>query len=541
MATIFEIATELGIAPDALFIYGEQMAKLRAEVVPSPGAKTKGKIILVSAINPTRAGEGKTTVSIGLAQGMKRLGHHVALALREPSLGPIFGIKGAGTGGGECQLEPSSRINMHFTGDIHAVGAAHNLLAAMIDNSIHHHSSLDLEHRQIFWRRVLDVNDRALRQTVIGLGGRANGVPRETGFDITAASEVMAILSLYEGIDDLKARLDRILVGFDRDGAPVTAGRLNATGAMAALLHDALQPNLVQSTEGVPALVHGGPFGNIAHGCNSVVATRTAATLADYVVTEAGFGFDLGAEKFFDIKCRSSGLWPHAVVLVVTVRALRIHGCGKMERNGPLEDIVRGLDHLDHHVASVRTFGFEPVIAINVFGDDSEEELVTIEHGCQQRGLHYSRTTAYSDGGCGAEELAAAVVEMTERVQPPVNYLYDLAQSPQQKICAVARTIYGAANIELSRGAKKDLEQVSALGYDKLPICIAKTHLSLSDDPKRPGHPDGFILPVEEIRIAAGAGYLMALTGDIVTMPGLPREPAAHAIDLDGSGKVTGI
>jgi formate--tetrahydrofolate ligase len=330
-------------------------------------------------------------------------------------------------------------------------------------------------------------------------------------------------------------------VGFDRDGAPVTAGKLNASGSMAALLHDALLPNLVQSTEGVPALVHGGPFGNIAHGCNSVVATRTAATLADYVVTEAGFGFDLGAEKFFDIKCRSSGLWPHAVVLVVTARALRMHGCGSADRNGPLEDIVRGFDHLDHHVASVRSFGFEPVIAINVFVDDSEEELLTIEQGCQQRGLHYSRTTAYKEGGAGAEALAAAVVDMAGRPQPPVKYLYDLEQTPQEKICAVARTIYGAANIELSRGARRDLEQVSALGYDKLPICIAKTHLSLSSDPKRPGHPDGFILPVEEIRIAAGAGYLLALTGDIVTMPGLPREPAAYGIDLDRNGKVTGI
>ncbi len=541
MSTILETAAKLGLSSDDLLVYGEQMAKLRTDVVTSPGSEPSGKIILVSAINPTRAGEGKTTVSIGLAQGMQRLGHKAALALREPSLGPIFGIKGGGTGGGRCQLEPSSRINMHFTGDIHAVGAAHNLLAAMIDNVIHHHSGLDLEHRQIFWRRVLDVNDRALRQMVIGLGGRANGVPRETGFDITAASEVMAILSLYEGIDDLKARLERILVGFDRDGAPVTAGKLNATGAMTALLHDAMLPNLVQSSEGVPALVHGGPFGNIAHGCNSVVATRTAATLADYVVTEAGFGFDLGAEKFFDIKCRSSGLWPHAVVLVVTVRALRIHGCGNLQRNGPLEDIVRGLDHLDHHVQSVRSFSFEPVIAINVFDDDSEEELLTLEQGCQQRGLQYARTMAYEEGGAGAEALAAAVIEMAARPQPPVHYLYELEASVEEKICAVARTIYGAKDIELSRGAKRDLEQVSALGYDKLPICIAKTHLSLSSDPKRPGHPDGFTLPVEQIRIASGAGYLLALTGDIVTMPGLSREPAAYGIGLSRDGEVTGI
>ncbi|MCW8918191.1 MAG: formate--tetrahydrofolate ligase [Gammaproteobacteria bacterium] len=541
MATIIETAARLGLSPESLFIYGDEMAKLRGEVLAPAGTSPSGRIILVSAINPTRAGEGKTTVSIGLAQGMQRLGQRVALALREPSLGPIFGIKGGGTGGGRCQLEPATRINMHFTGDIHAVGAAHNLLAAMIDNVIHHHSGLDLEHRQLFWRRVLDVNDRALRQGVIGLGGRANGVPREAGFDITAASEVMAILALAEGIDDLKRRLGQILVGFDRDGVPVTADKLNATGAMAALLHDARLPNLVQSTEGVPALVHGGPFGNIAHGCNSVVATRTAATLADYVVTEAGFGFDLGAEKFFDIKCRSSGLWPHAVVLVVTVRALRIHGCGSLSANGTPEEIVRGLEHLDHHVASVRCFGFEPVIAINVFDADREEELLTIEQGCRERGLHCARTTAYREGGRGAEALAAAVMEMAAKPPPPVRYLYDLAQSPQEKIGAVARTIYGAAGIELSRSARRDLAQVTALGYDTLPICIAKTHLSLSDDPKRPGHPDGFTLPVEQVRIAAGAGYLLALTGDIVTMPGLPREPAAHAIDLDNSGSVTGI
>ena len=541
MASIGDIAAKLGLGPDALFTYGAEMAKLRPEVVAACGQEVNGKIILVSAINPTRAGEGKTTVSIGLAQGMQRLGHKAALALREPSLGPIFGIKGGGTGGGQCQLEPSTRINMHFTGDIHAVGAAHNLLAAMIDNAIHHHSSLDLEHRQIFWRRVLDVNDRALRQCVIGLGGRANGVPRETGFDITAASEVMAILSLYEGIDDLKERLGRILVGFDRDGHSVTADKLNATGAMAALLHDAMQPNLVQSTEGVPAFVHGGPFGNIAHGCNSVVATRTAASLADYVVTEAGFGFDLGAEKFFDIKCRSSGLWPHAVVLVVTVRALRIHGCGSLERNGPLEDVVHGLEHLDHHVESVRSFGFEPVIAINVFGEDSEEELQAVEQGCGERGLRFARTTAFADGGAGAEALAAAVVESAAQPQPAVHYLYELEQSVEEKISAVATTIYGAADIELSRRAKKDLAQLTAHGYDKLPICIAKTHLSLSDDPTRPGHPQGFTLPVEQIRIAAGAGYLLALTGDIVTMPGLPREPAAYGVDLTADGGVEGI
>jgi formate--tetrahydrofolate ligase len=540
MRLILDVAADLGLPPEEVMICGDGMAKVRLGALPAPGAPVQGKIILVSAINPTRAGEGKTTLSIGLAQGLRRLGKSAALALREPSLGPIFGMKGGGTGGGRCTLEPSTRINMHFTGDIHAVGAAHNLLAALIDNTIHHHSGIDLEHRQLFWRRVLDVNDRALRHMVIGLGGRAHGVPREAAFEITAASEVMAILSLYEGLDDLKARLARILVGFDRDGHPVTAEKLQAHGAMAALLHDALLPNLVQSTEGIPAFVHGGPFGNIAHGCNSVVATRTAASRADYVITEAGFGFDLGAEKFFDIKCRSSGLWPSAVVLVVTVRALRIHGCGD-ETDRTLEAIVRGLDHLDHHVRSVRAFGFEPVIAINVFDKDGEEELRTIETGCKERGLHYARFTGFAEGGVGAEALAHEVLQATEQPAPMPRFLYTLEQSVEEKIAAVASTIYGAGSVEYSRGAQQELERISALGYDKLPICIAKTHLSLSADPRRVGITDGFVLPVESLRIAAGAGYLLAITGEILTMPGLPREPAAFGITLEDDGGVRGV
>jgi formate--tetrahydrofolate ligase len=540
MRPILEVAAELGLKPDDLICYGEHMAKLRLAALPPSGAVPSGKIILVSAINPTRAGEGKTTVSIGLAQGLRRLGQRVALALREPSLGPIFGIKGGGTGGGACQLEPSTRINMHFTGDLHAVAAAHNLLAALVDNAVHFRSELDLEHRQVFWRRVLDVNDRALRKTVIGLGGRLNGVPREAGFDITAASEVMAILCLYEGLADLKARLGRILVGFDRKGDPVTADGLQATGAMAALLQDALLPNLVQSTEGVPAFVHGGPFGNIAHGCNSVVATRTAAARADYAVTEAGFGFDLGAEKFFDLKCRSSGLWPSAVVLVVTVRALRIHG-GGLAHNGPLSEIERGMEHLEHHVHSVRAFGFEPVIAINCFAGDQEQELKAVEKGCADFGLKVARFTGFEAGGAGAESLAQLVMAAAGESAPPVRYLYDLDASPEAKIAAVARTIYGASSLEISRTARKDLERVSCLGYDRLPVCIAKTHLSLSDDPNRVGHPREFVLPVEEVRIAAGAGYLLALTGDIVTMPGLSSSPAAHHIDLSDEGEVRGI
>jgi len=541
MRPITDVAEDLGLATDELMVFGEHMAKLRLPALRRALQHPRGRIVLVSAINPTRAGEGKTTVSIGLAQGLVRNGRRAALALREPSLGPVFGMKGGGAGGGRCQIEPAPRINMHFTGDMHAIGAAHNLLAAMVDNAVHHRAELDLEHRQVFWRRVLDVNDRALRKTVIGLGGRTDGVPREAGFDITAASEVMAILCLAEDIADLKQRLGRILVGFDRHRDPVTADGLHAAGAMAALLHDAILPNLVQSSEGVPAFVHGGPFGNIAHGCNSVVATKAAAALADFVVTEAGFGFDLGAEKFFDLKCRSAGLWPAAVVLVATVRALRIHGGGKAGRAGPLEEIAHGLVHLEHHVESVRTFGFDPVIAINCFADDGEAELALIEEWCAERGLAAARFTGFSDGGAGATSLASAVAAAAEQPAPPVHFLYELDDSPESKIEAVARTIYGARSVEYSRGARTDLERVRCLGYDRLPICIAKTHLSLSGDPHAVGHPSGFVLPVESVRIAAGAGYLLALTGDIVTMPGLPAKPSAERIDLSEEGEIEGI
>jgi formate--tetrahydrofolate ligase len=546
MRPIHEVAATLGLQPDALMCFGAHMAKLLQHALPDKRAP-EGKIILVSAINPTRSGEGKTTVAIGLAQGLARIGKKTALALREPSLGPVFGVKGGGVGGGRCQLEPANRINMHFTGDMHAIGATHNLLAALLDNAIHFRSELDLEHRQIFWRRVLDINDRALRQTVIGLGGRLNGVPRETGFDITAASEIMAILCLSEDTADLKARLGRILVGFNRSEKAVTAQSLQATGAMAALLHDAILPNLVQSSEGVPAFVHGGPFGNIAHGCNSVIATRAAATFADYAVTEAGFGFDLGAEKFFDLKCRSAGLWPSAVVLVVTVRALRIHGGGNLDfidnngDGGDSGEIERGLEHLNHHIQSVRVFGFEPVIAINCFPDDNQHELTAIERWCAGCGLHSARFTGFTDGGAGAETLAHTVVNAAAQPQPAVRFLYDLESTPEAKITAVARTIYGAGTVEFSRTARKDLERISALGYDRLPVCIAKTHLSLSGDPKLLGHPLDFALPVESVRIAAGAGYLLVLTGDIVTMPGLPREPAACRIGLTDDGEITGI
>jgi formate--tetrahydrofolate ligase len=542
---IVDVAKDLGLSPDELMLFGPHMAKLtHAAVKALEHREQKGRIILVSAINPTKFGEGKTTVSIGLAQGMRRRGKKVALALREPSLGPIFGVKGGGTGGGKSRVEPSTRINMHFTGDMHAVTSAHNLLAALVDNAVNFRGEFELEHRQVLWRRVLDMNDRFLRKIVIGLGGRLNGVPREDGFDITAASEVMAVLCLARDIPDLKARLARILVGFDSKGNPVTAGMLRATGAMAALLSDAILPNLVQTAEGGPAFVHGGPFGNIAHGCNSIIATRTATALADYVVTEAGFGFDLGAEKFFDIKCRAAGIWPRAVVLVATARALRFHGGdadGKLDGNAALVALEKGLANLEHHVASVRAFGFDPVVAINCFASDHEDELALIEKACAQRGIAVARSRGFIEGGAGTEALADAVTAACEKKQPPPRFLYELDEAPEAKIRAVARTIYGAKEVVFTKDAQKDLDRVRALGHGKLPICMAKTQMSLSDDPSAIGRPTNFELTVRAVRISAGAGYLLALTGDIVTMPGLPANPASNHIDLGEDGEVGGI
>jgi formate--tetrahydrofolate ligase len=529
---IAELARECDLGPGDLRLFGADMAKLEWAGLARLRAHPPGRLVLVSAINPTRAGEGKTTVSIGLGQGLRRLGRRAALALREPSLGPVFGIKGGGTGGGRSKLEPSARINLHFTGDLHAVTAAHNLLAALVDNALHFPGEVRLDSRQVLWRRVLDMNDRFLRQVVVGLGGRAHGLPREAAFDITAASEVMALLCLAEDVADLKRRLGRILVGFDQTGAAVTAGRLGAAGAMAALLHDAVLPNLVQTTEGVPAFVHGGPFGNIAHGCNSVLATRAALGAAEYAVTEAGFGFDLGAEKFFDIKCRSAGLWPAAVVLVVTVRALQAHGRG---------DLGRGLEHLDQHLESVRRFGFDPVVAINVFPDDAEGDLAMLERACAERGCSVARSRGFVEGGAGCVELAERVVEACARHASPPRFLYPLDAAPEAKIAAIARAIYGAREVELEREARADLERVRALGYAGLPVCVAKTHLSLSDDPRLLGRPRDHVLTLRAVRISAGAGYLLALAGDIVTMPGLPAHPAAHGIDLGEDGEIVGL
>jgi formate--tetrahydrofolate ligase len=529
---IVDVAADLGLSSDDLRLFGPDMAKLTRPALLRLRQAAQGRLVLVSAINPTRFGEGKTTVSIGLGQALKRLGKRVALALREPSLGPVFGMKGGGTGGGGAQLQPSERINLHFTGDLHAVTAAHNLLAALVDNALHHRRDLGLDPRRVTWRRVLDVNDRALRQVIVGLGGTANGVPREGAFDITAASEVMAVLCLAEDPADLKRRLGQMVVGFGRDGAPVTAGDLGAVGAMAALLHDAWLPNLVQSTEGVPAFVHGGPFGNIAHGCSSVLGTRAALGTAEYAVTEAGFGFDLGAEKFFDIKCRSAGLWPQAVVLVVTLRALRAHGG---------DDLISGLAHLDVHVASVRRFGLEPVIAINVFAGDDEAALALIERGCADRGLRVARAHAFSDGGAGCLELGRQVIAAASGPRGTPRFLYPLEAPPREKIAAVARAIYGAGEVALSREAEADLERWKALGYAGLPVCVAKTHLSLTDDPAAVGLPRQHVLHVRSVRVAAGAGYLLALAGDILTMPGLPAMPAAQHVDLSDDGRILGL
>jgi formate--tetrahydrofolate ligase len=538
---IVDVGADLGFGPDDLILYGRHMAKISRPAQRRLEARgPQGSIVLVSAINPTVHGEGKTTVSIGLAQGLRRRGHKAALALREPSLGPIFGAKGGGTGGGRSMVEPSPQINLHFTGDLHAITSAHNLLAALVDNAVYFRSPLDIDHRQVTWRRVLDMNDRFLRHAVIGLGGKANGYPREDGFDITAASEVMAVLCLCRNVADLKARLGRIVVGFDSKGAAVTAGQLEATGAMAALLADALNPNLVQTTEGCPAFVHGGPFGNIAHGCNSVIATRCAAAAADFVVTEAGFGFDLGAEKFFDIHCRAADVWPRAVVIVVTARALRAHGGERPDQPLP-GSLDRGLSNLEQHLGSASVYGFDPVVAINCFHNDTETDLLTIESWCKGRSIAAARFAGFAEGGAGAEKLADLVATAAKRPAQPPKFLYALDDSPEKKIETVAKTIYGAADVTFTRDAKKGLERIRTLGYASLPVCMAKTHLSLSDDPAAFGRPQGFELTVREIRLSAGAGYILAITGDIVTMPGLPRVPAANKIDLTDDGEVVGV
>jgi formate--tetrahydrofolate ligase len=527
---IAEIAEGLGLRADEWRPCDRDVAKLDPRLLSGPRRRPgAGRLVLVSAITPTPAGEGKTTTSIGLAQGMARLGASTCLALREPSLGPSLGMKGGATGGGRSQLLPMDRINLHFTGDFHAVTTAHNLLAAVIDNHLYWKSPLTIDPRRVLWRRVIDMNDRALRNVVVGLGGPKQGVPRETGFDITAASEVMAMLCLAEDEDDLRARMDRLLVAFTYDGEPVTAARLGVSGAMLALLRDALWPNLVQTLEGTPAIVHGGPFANIAHGCNSVLATRTALHLADWAITEAGFGFDLGAEKFFDIKCRSAGLDTAVVVLVATVRALKLHG-GVRRRELDRPDaaaVERGLPNLEKHVENIRLFGQVPVVVLNRFADDQEDEIDVVRTRCAELGLPFAVSDHHARGGEGATDT-------------PFRPLYELDATVPDKILAVARSMYGAHGVVLTRDAKRDLAELVRLGYGGLPVCIAKTPASLSDEPGLRGRPEGFDVTVRAIQVNAGAGFLVVLTGDILRMPGLPRRPLAESIDLR-DGKIVGI
>jgi formate--tetrahydrofolate ligase len=541
---IAQIAESLGLRAEEWRPYGHDIAKVDPAVLKEPRRRAgKPHLILVSAITPTAAGEGKTTTSIGLAQGLARIGKSACLALREPSLGPALGMKGGATGGGRSQILPRDRINLHFTGDFHAITAAHNLLAALLDNHIYYGNHLRIDPRRILWRRVMDINDRALRNVIVGLGGHKQGVPRETGFDITAASEVMAMLCLAENENDLRARIDRLLVAFGYEGEPITAEKLTGSGAMLALLRDALWPNLVQSLEGVPAFVHGGPFANIAHGCNSVLATRMAMHLADWAVTEAGFAFDLGAEKFFDIKCRKARLETSAVVLVATVRALKLHG-GAETRVLSRPDAARvtaGLPNLEKHIENIRQFGERPLVALNRFGDDTEEEIDVVRRRCAELGVPFSISDHHARGGDGAVELARIVVADAERPgKAPFQPLYALDQPVADKILAVAQKMYGASGVVFTKEAQRDLEDVRRLGFENLPICIAKTPNSLSDDPNLRGRPDNFVVTVRSIQINAGAGFLVVLTADILRMPGLPRKPLAESIDLR-NGEIVGL
>lgn len=538
---IADVARDLGIAPEHLEPFGRDKAKVRLEALERAD-RPAGKLILVSAITPTPAGEGKTTVSIGLAQGLRKIGKNSALALRQPSMGPVFGRKGGATGGGASRLEPSNTINLQFTGDFHAITAAHNLLAAAIDNRLHFEDT-QLDPRHVLWKRVLDANDRALRKIVLGLGGPGQGVPRESGFDITAASEVMAILCLADSPADLRRRLDRILIGYDREGEPVLAREMKVTGSLAAILNEAILPNLVQSREGTPAFVHGGPFANIAHGCNSVLATRMALAVSDYAVTEAGFAFDLGGEKFFDLKCRIGGLNPAAVVIVATVRALKMHGGLALEAlTVPDPNAVeRGLENLAAHLDSAAHFAKPTIVAVNQFASDTVEELEVVHRYCAERKLASATANVFGAGGVGAAELAEKVVAATAGDPTPYTPLYPLDWSAEKKIEKIARVMYGADGVNILPAAATKLRKARKLGYGALPLCMAKTQDSLSDNPKLRGRPRGFVLTVRDVEIAAGAGFLVALTGEIVRMPGLPERPAAERIDVDDDGRITGL
>ena len=542
MWPIAQVAEAAGVDEKYLEQYGKYKAKVDYNLLKEV-QRPDGKLILVTAINPTPAGEGKTTTTVGLADGMKKLGKNVMVALREPSLGPVFGIKGGAAGGGYAQVVPMEDINLHFTGDFHAIGAANNLLAAMLDNHIYQGNQLGIDPRRITWKRCVDMNDRQLRFVVDGLGGRVNGVPREDGYDITVASEIMAVLCLASDINDLKARLGRIIVGYTYDEKPVTAADLHAQGAMAALLKDALKPNLVQTLEHTPAFVHGGPFANIAHGCNSVTATKIARRLADYTVTEAGFGADLGAEKFLDIKCRMAGLKPDCVVIVATARALKYNGGVPKTETGKenLEALEKGLPNLLKHVSNIANVYHLPcVVAINRFPQDTEAELALIRSKCQALGVNVALSEVWGKGGDGGIELAKEVIRLCDAPND-FTFAYDLDLSIEEKIKAIVTKIYGGKDVAFTANAQKQIRQMNALGFDKLPICMAKTQYSLTDDPTKLGAPEGFTITVRNIKVSAGAGFLVALTGDIMTMPGLPKVPAAERIDVDENGKISGL
>lgn len=541
MQPIEKIADTLGLTPDLLEPYGRYKAKV--DYLALKDRPQKGRLVLVTAINPTPAGEGKTTVSIGLADALRLEGYNACLALREPSLGPVFGVKGGAAGGGYAQVVPMEDINLHFTGDFHAIGAANNLLAAMLDNHIYQGNALGIDPRRITWRRCVDMNDRQLRNVVDGLGGRVNGVPREDGYDITVASEIMAVLCLASSISDLKARLARIIVGYTYDEKPVTAGDLKAEGAMTALLRDALSPNLVQTLEGTPAIVHGGPFANIAHGCNSVLATRMALKLGDYAVTEAGFGADLGAEKFLDIKCRVAGLHPSAVVVVATIRALKMHGgLAKTELGTEnLEALERGIPNLLRHVSNIRdVYKLPSVVAVNRFPTDTDAEVALIIDKCRALGVNVVLSTVWADGGAGGEALAREVVRLCE-LPNNFSFSYDADDTIENKIEKIVTRVYRGAGVSILPAAKKQIDTLTELGFGGLPICVAKTQYSFSDNPTLLGAPEGFTVTVKNVKISAGAGFIVVLTGDIMTMPGLPKSPAAERIDVDENGRITGL
>lgn len=543
MKPIKEVVKPLGIEEDQLTLYGNYKAKLSAHELEALKEKQDGKLILVTAITPTPAGEGKTTTSVGLADGFNKLGKKAMIALREPSLGPVFGVKGGAAGGGHAQVVPMEDINLHFTGDFHAIGAANNLLAALIDNHIHHGNALGIDSRNITWKRVVDMNDRQLRHIVNGLQGRVNGVPREDGYDITVASEIMAVLCLANDPEDLKVKLKRMIIGYNFEGQPVTAGDLKAEGAMAALLKDAIHPNLVQTLEHTPAIIHGGPFANIAHGCNSVIATKLALKYADYAITEAGFGADLGAEKFIDIKCRLGNLKPDAVVLVATIRALKMHGGVPKKELEPenVEAVIAGLTNLDKHIQNIQeVYGMPVVVAINKFPLDTDAELVAVEEACKERGVDVVLSDVWANGGAGGTDLAEKVMELTER---PNNFqfVYDLEDSIEEKLNKIVQKVYGGKGVDIVPTARKQLQKLEELGFGNMPICMAKTQYSFSDDQILIGAPKDFTVTIRNLKVSAGAGFIVALTGAVMTMPGLPKSPASERIDIDAEGNITGL